>query len=612
MKKLVRELALFAFYLGLAVAVTWPLVRELPTAVADPGDPLFIAWVLDWVCHALTHDPLHLFNAPIFHGGIYPLAYSEHMTGIALFVLPFHLAGANAVALYGIALLLGFAFAGYGANILARVVTGNGAAALVAGIVFGFASFPISHIQHVQIVWSGWLPLMLAALLVYWRTRRTKHAALLAAAFAMNGLTNVYWLLFGGVALAATIAYLAWIEPRRDRAFWLRLIGALAIAGVVLLPFLLPYEIVAKTYGTRRTSFESRRGAATWTDWLVASSRNKTYGQFVDPQLQRDERELFPGLLAIFLAAYALLTRARNRKPHPRSRRRASLALDIAIGIFAIATYVTTVEDRVSFEHFTFTGSDVPAMITVALLIYRQRDALRVSRCRVEERAAALWLAIGVVASLGWNAFLHPFLFRVLTPFRATRTPARWAVIAYVGLAVWAAIGMTELLQRRRKFAIPLILVALVEVIAHIRWQHVPPEFPPVYHWLAHTRPGVVLELPMTRNGAAFRYVLASTLHRVPIINGTSGWESPLHEMLRKKEDALAFDDEFYRAIADDGCTTVIVHEADLAPEEQRVVGEFVQRLAFTRRFGSDAVYALSIPRAPADSASAPRAALPR
>ncbi|MBV8520394.1 MAG: hypothetical protein JO197_23585 [Acidobacteria bacterium] len=611
MKRLARELALFACYLALAVAVTWPLVRELSTTVADPGDPLFIAWVLDWVCHALTHEPLHLFNAPIFHGGIYPLAYSEHMTGIALFVLPFHLAGANAIALYGIALLLGFAFSGYAANVLARVVTGNDAAAFLAGIVFAFASFPISHIQHVQIVWSGWLPLMLAALLVYWRTRATKHAAWLAAAFAMNGLTNIYWLLFGGFALAATIAYLAWLEPRRDRAFWLRLFGALAIAGLVLLPFLVPYQIVASTYGERRTTFESRLGAATWTDWLVASSRNATYGQIVDPKLQRDERELFPGLLAIVLAAYAFVSRERDAQPR-MTRRRTPLALDVAIGVFAIATYLTLVEDRITLGHLTFTGSDVPATITVALLIYRQRDALRVSRFRVEERAAALWLAIGVIASLGWNAFLHPFLFRVLPPFRATRTPARWAAVAYVGLAVWAAIGATRLLQRRRRLAIPLILVALVEVVPHIRWQHVPREFPPVYHWLADARPGVVLELPMTRNGAAFRYVLASTLHRVPIINGTSGWESPLHEFLRKKEDALAFDDEFSRALANDGCTTVIVHEAELAPEERGAVAAFVQRLAFERRFGSDAVYAFRTPRGSADTASAPRAALPR
>ena len=93
------------------------------------------------------------------------LAFSENMTGIALVVLPFHLAGLPPLAVYNIALLLGFAFSGYGAFVLARVITRNTSAALVAGVFHAFGSFKIAHVQHLQIVWSGWLPLLLAAIL---------------------------------------------------------------------------------------------------------------------------------------------------------------------------------------------------------------------------------------------------------------------------------------------------------------------------------------------------------------------------------------------------------------------------------------------------------------
>jgi hypothetical protein len=607
-----RELAAFAFFLALAVALTWPLALHLDTAVPDRGDPLLNAWIIDWVCHALTHAPLDLYDAPIYHTGRYPLAYSENMVGIALIVLPFHLAGLPALTTYNIALLLGFAFAGYGAWVLARLVTRSTPAALVAGIFFAFASFKVAHIQHVQIIWSGWLPLLLAALLVYWRRATTRHAVLLGGAFLMNGLTNIHWLLFGGFTLAVTIACLARAEPRRERAFWLRLGAALLIASFVLLPFLIPYQIVANEYGARRTTFEARLGSASFIDWLVPSSRNWLYGDLADPALHRDERELFPGALILCLAiAGVSLANGRSArlqpgepmgglKPAPTSS-----ALDVSIGVAVIFTYLTLVQDRVTLGNFSFTGSDVPAMLLAVLLLARFRPRVPSS--------ATVWVVIGFIASLGWNAFLHPFLFRLIAPFRATRTPARWAVIAYVGLAVLAAVGAAALLERtKRKRAVAALLVALaiVEVIPVIRWQHVEREVAPVYAWLAREQPGVVLELPMIAEGVPFEYVLASTTHRVPLMNGTSGWESRLHEFLRKKEQKLEYDEAFLETLVKNGCTIVIVHEARLTPEQKTALAPLLAKLAPLHRFGSDAVF--RIPRAPVGSATAPRAAPPR
>lgn len=593
----------FALFLLLAVAVTWPLAIHLPEAVADHGDPLLNAWIIDWVCHALVHDPLHLYDAPIYHTGLYPLAYSENMTGIALLVLPFHLAGLSAVTVYNIALILGFAFSGYAAFVLAQlVVTRSLPASLVAGIFFAFTSFQLAHIQHIQIVWSGWLPLLLAALLLFWRSPGRKQSLLLGAAFAMNGLTNIHWLLFGGVATAATIGLLAVREPRPERAFWIRLSVVFVLAGLVLLPFLLPYQAVASEYGSRRTSFEARLGSASWSDWLVPSSRNRIYGGFVGDGVRREERELFPGVLVLFLTASLWLTRPRNQPLMRAEPTGPPRWLDAAIAASMTLTYYSTISDRVSIGRFSASGADVPAMLTVILLIVRFAPQLRArinnSRFTTAELSGALWLGLGVLGSLGWNAFVHPFLFRLITPFRATRTPARWAVIACVGLALLAAAGAADLLQRRgarmrRVVAALLLLGALAEAAPRIRWAPIDPAVPAVYRWLAVARPGVVLELPMMNDGAPFRYVLASTNHRVPIINGTSGWETPLHKLLRKKEEALQWDDQFLEAIRSAGCRVVIVHEDRLWEQQRPALAPMLARLKPLKRFGHDAVYAL-------------------
>jgi len=613
-----RDLAVFACFLALAIALTWPLVLHLDTAAADRGDPLLTAWIIDWVCHSFVHAPFNidaLYSAPIYYPGRYPLAYSENLVGIAALMLPLHLAGLAALTVQNIALLLGYAFSAFGMFVLARLVTRHTAASVLAGIAFAFGSFMVAHVQHIQIVWSGWLPLLLATLLCYWRAPDNKRAALLGAAFVMNGLTNVYWLMFGGFIVVMTIAFLAVADQLRDRPFWLRLFAALAIAGLLLVPFLVPYAIVAKEYGAGRTTGESRGGSASFTDWLAPSSRNVLYGPLADPALHRDERELFPGVIPIFLAIVAAWSVARDPRLLPPSTghgsRNTGYALDAAIAVSAILTYLTLVQDRITIGRFSFSGADVPAMLLVALLIARffpqLKNAIRTSRFTSEELAAGTWIVVGFVASLGWNAFLHPFLFRVFTPFRATRTPARWAVIVYMGLAVWAAMGFVSLLERtkrKRLVAAILIALAIVEVIPRIRWDHLDPHVAPVYRWLAATKPGVVLELPLIAQGLPYEYILANSVHRVPIINGASGWETPQYRFLREKEDKLEYDDAFLGAAIDDGAAIVIVHEQRLTPERSAALAPMLAKLIPLRRFGSDAVF--RTPRAPAGTASAP------
>ncbi|HEX6161370.1 MAG TPA: hypothetical protein VF111_14440, partial [Thermoanaerobaculia bacterium] len=562
MKRALRELLLFAAFLAIAIVFTWPLAIRLDTSIADAGDPLLNAWILDWTCHALSHDPLNLFNAPIYHTGLYPLAYSEHLAGIALVVLPVHLAGAPPLTVYNIAMLLGFAFSAYAAFVLARLVTGSSLGAFGGALFFAFGSFAVMHISHLQVVWSGWLPMLLAALLYWWREPSWKRAWLLCAAFTMNGLTNIYWLLYGGFALVVTMVLLHWSAPRH----WKQIIVALLVASAVLLPFLIPYQMVASEYGARRTTFEARLGSASLLDWAMPSPNNWLYGDLPPHEMQRAERQLFPGIAVLMLLAIGALlprrspassnswiaTPALPEEPRgtPRNQHR---LLDITIGVLVVIAVLSALAGRVEMGPIRFSGYDVPAVLAIALLAVRLHrtypDALARSRFSREELSALLWIAIGFIASLGWNAFLHPFLFRVVTPFRATRTPARWAVIAGVGLAVWAAIGIAALLARKttRAKAIAALLVAFValEALPDVRWEQFRPEPAPVYRWLARERPGVVLELPLVNDGSHFRTVFFNSAHRLPIVNGTSGWETPLHEALRKAELAQRFDDTF-------------------------------------------------------------------
>jgi hypothetical protein len=577
-----RTLLAFLFFLALAVALTWPLGLHLGSVLADLGDSALNTFILDWVCHALLHAPLHLYDAPIFVPDQYPLAYSENMIGIAILMLPLHAIGA--VALHNLALLLGFATSALGAFLLARHITRDTMASLIAGVFYGFTNFKFDHIVHLQIVWSAWLPLLLLATLLYWRTPDRKRAAFLGVAFAMNGLSNVYFLLMGGFATLATIGFLAAVEPRRDGPFWKRLAIALGIACIVLIPVLMPYAIVSHLYGFKHPPGEVRGGSAQLQHWLIASPFDWLYGR-PDPGNRASERHLFPGMVILVLCVVASVA----RRPSTSS----------------LATLGMTLIPRVDFtvrghRLISFDNLAIPIFVAVLIaLIWMARNGMLErwvarSRFSAEEWCGMVWLVIGFIASLGMYGFLHHALYRLIPPFAAIRVPARWAVIAEVGLAVWGAIGAAELLKRGPRAVIGTLLLAatIVEVIPHrFEWHEVPP-VAPVYLWLRDAKPGVAIELPMSGHAEQTLYLLASTTHHQPIMNGASGWDGPTHLRLNAKWTAGELDDHFFRTLERAHCRVVIVHRA-LLREHQAETDAFVRRLHYFRSFGTDDVYIL-------------------
>jgi len=609
-KTIAAELAAFAFYLALAVCFTWPLAIRLSTGVSDQGDPLLNAWILEWDCYALAHQPLHLFNAPIFAPAHLALAYSENMLGVALPLFPAWLAGAGAITLHSLGMLLGFTLSGYGAFVLARLIARNTAAALIAGIFHAFVSFRISHIPHVQIISSGWLPLILAALIAFHRNPSRRNAALFTAALVMNGLTNIYWLMFSSVAVVLTIWLFA-IAERRDKTYRRRLFVAIVAAIVILLPVLAPYAIVSNEYHMKRMGGDALSGSASWTDWLVPAPNHRFYANLVDADLARAERTLFPGflpLLLLFCAAVVPSPRERGEggAPTPGEGRhsRKTWPLDLAIALVAVIAYFGLVRTE-ELPFLGFSDADIPLTLLVILVIVRftitgtLRARIASSRFSLYAWAAMLWIVVGFLGSFGRNGFFGEFLFRRTTVFRSIRALARFAEITYVGLAVWMALGAAALLSLvprplwRRALSAALVAAALVDVWPRLRWEYVWFQPSEAQLWLRdHGRDadGATIELPLNNYNTPFLYLLGATVHHQPIMNGTSGFEPPIHRELREKEERFRYDDEFLGTLERNGCALILVH-SDWAGKYGPVMAGWIRdnvargRLAFVRRF---------------------------
>ncbi|MBI2214919.1 MAG: hypothetical protein HYU52_14830, partial [Acidobacteria bacterium] len=300
------ECGMFLLFVLLAAAMTWPLIAHIDRAVSDPGDPLLNAWIMDWTWHAITTPGAQFWHAPIFHPLRYTIAFSENLIGITVFFLPLYAAGVEPLTIYNIALLLGFAFSGYAAYVLGRLVTGSRAGGLIAGVFYAFMPFRFDHLPHLQHVWSGWLPLALAGLIWYGRKPSWQRASLLGLPLILNGLSNGHWLLFGGVATGLGAMLLAILSRRTfDRRFWIPLIVSLAIAHGILFVALRPYGIAADLYGMRRWAGEAKAYSAKLSDWMIASSRNRFYGG--NTSYSHPETCLFPGAVVLLLSSFSLL-----------------------------------------------------------------------------------------------------------------------------------------------------------------------------------------------------------------------------------------------------------------------------------------------------------------
>ena len=60
--------ATFSLFALLAVVHTWPLASA-PGRLSrdDNADTLLNQWIISWVAHQASHDPLHLIDANIFY-----------------------------------------------------------------------------------------------------------------------------------------------------------------------------------------------------------------------------------------------------------------------------------------------------------------------------------------------------------------------------------------------------------------------------------------------------------------------------------------------------------------------------------------------------------------
>lgn len=399
------------FFAAATVLMTWPQAAHLGDGLNDLWDAKQNAWILHWDFAQTFRDPANLFQAPILHPARYALAFSENLYGGAVFGFPLLALGVPILVNYNLVFLFSMAFSAWAAWLLARYVTGDGAASLVAGLVYAFVPWRFAQLPHINMQFGGFLCLLFLFLLRYLDAGRRRDLILFAVCFAWNLLSTFHFGLFSGFLIAVVLAFEAFAGPATRRRIP-AVVLATACAALVCAPFLIPYTKAAKLYGMRRNLEEMRVFSARPSDFASAGERNKLYGA-ATARWSRAEGDLFPGFAPLVLAGVAVI--GARRLP---SRRRTALL--VAAGILGV---LVAAGARTPFYRFLFTqiGGIFQAIRVPARAIVIAHAALGVLAAgglslatrglASKARTACVAAALAVVA-FEYRAFplaLHPY-----------------------------------------------------------------------------------------------------------------------------------------------------------------------------------------------------------
>jgi hypothetical protein len=524
-----RRLAAVALAACLALAVlhTWPLAAA-PHRLSrhDNADTMLNEWIVAWVAHQAPRDPAGLFDANIFHPERRTLAFSEHLFVPAMLAAPLLWAGASPVLAYNLLVIAGLALSAWAMWWVVGRWTGSQIAGAVSASIYAFNAHTLTRLPHVQALHLEFLPLAWFAFDRLLEGRRWRHAWALALAAVAQALCSNYLLVFTALALAvsAVVRPGDWLRPWRG-ATVTRVACAGAVAAVLLAPFLVPYATAQREQGLTRSLDEVALYSSTWRDYAATAGR--LHYALWSHRVFEGATALFPGLAALALAGVALWPGRAWRDPRAR-------------------------------------------MCTAAG-------------------------AVGFVLSFGPAVPGYAALYHALPLLQGVRGAARFGFLAVVAVAVLAGYGTAWLAARwsgRRWWP---VAAAAIFVVIHAEALRAPMTYRPfdgiprAYDVLARAEGAIVAEFPFFPVEGVFRnavYVLNSTAHWKPLVNGYSGFTPPSYvenaRALHGFPDARARD-----RLRQLGVTHVVVHldaygrrrdavAADLraTPWLQRVTGD--------------------------------------
>ena len=450
--------------------------------------------------------------------------------------------------IYNLAVLTSFAFSGYAAFRLTRTLTNSAGVAAVSGVIFAFVPYRFQHLSHLPLIFAGWIPLMLEALILFARKRSWARAVWLGFALFMNALTCLTWAVLALIPLIISgFLIMQWSRCWKDKQFWWR--GALVMIGCVLtlLPLMIVYTRVARDHNFVRSAEEVKAYSAHLINWFAVDRTNRLW-HGLNANYAGVEFALFPGFLPMLL----------------------SLVVTIAFGLYGVTSL---------FRFFSTKSNERPARNSLT-------NFLKSSSYFPALGIGLTWLVIGFTGSLGMNFFFHRVLYRFVPLFQGVRVATRWSVIAYLGLAILGGLAAGILAKlvggqtKRSVLIYGIIIIALLfeQRAAPLDLAQGAPDPDEISLRLKKTpMRGGIVELPAGAEGLAdHEHMLRAADHGRPLVTAISSYVPPITQRVEQFATLSPIPNQFLDLLESIPVSYLVVNDEKLTPQNRVDLHRFI------------------------------------
>jgi hypothetical protein len=405
--------------------------------------------------------------------------------------------------------------------------------------------------------------------------------------------------------------------------------------------FTLPYLELRRLGFNPRSIEETTKFSADVYAYVTADPNLRLWGGIVQAW-PHAEGALFPGFTIVALTAVAILAAKRGRESFfaaPGSKKtpvpflaRKRLPSPFLVGFLvslallgALLCGWTIRLPGLQIRNFSRALLVIAGLYAVALaLSTRTRTAVR----EWLATPAGFFTMVALFAIvMSWGPSIHAkgrtiastnlyALFYAAVPgFDGVRVPARFAMVVTLALAVLSAFGLAAILRNDRgprltiafAFGVVMLLESMAVTIPinqnpiDYRQPGLAPlpdrvdAVPPVYRFVSSLPAGsAIVELPLGEPAFDVRYMLYSTTHWRPLVNGYSGGAPAEYERLDQTlQDFATRPEPAWQALTATQVSHVIVHEALYADGRGRHASDWLHTHGARElaRFDSDRIF---------------------
>lgn len=525
-----KLIASFLIFFLAATYITFPLLFKLGEITTGFGDELLIAWIMNWVVHALTTNPIMVFDANIFYPYHNSLAYSDtHFISSIIGIIPWSLFH-EPIAMFNFTIISSIILVGFSTYLLAYYLSKDFFASLLSGTLIIFSPAFLDKIVHIQILAIQWVPLAILCFFIYLEKNKLRYLILSCIFFLIqtyNSFLPGYFILFSWIV----IGFFTFLQDRKSIKTFIhrKSTGILVITFFLLIPLAKPYYEVSHEFAYVRDIRDSIHFALQPEDLLYANQFTR---------------------LQPLLSSFQSL----NNYPKNASLKPGYIGLVFsALTVLSLLYVIKTIKKR---------SVALVSLLSISLI--------------------GLVLSFGPALHWGRQTIHNPFviplpyvlLYYIVPGFQGMRNTARWEMLFILAIAIVIAI----MLSRIRKVLTTRVVLGLYVVLFcgiilefnfPLRFESAMQkrDFPPVYSWLRTTSlDATFIEMPIyVWNMQPYVFEenyreYYSVVHFRKSVNGASGFTPPPWENMARNLLKDFPSDDSYNHFRSIGIDYVIVH----------------------------------------------------